>query len=249
VDRAGALRTTSRPCGSAARGSPRPGVPSTRIGPIRTSRFVRDRRDAALIAASSAVRSEGTGWQLWSARRCGRFDVMNRLNGHSRMTQIPILMTARLTLRAMALMIGRHMQSSCSRSERDTWGPFDVRVSWGMFCADHAQWDLFDCGALMIEDRETGACLGQVGINSGPLFPENEVGWLVYLEAEGQNYAHEAASALLDWARGVRKLDTLVSYVDPDNARSCRLAERLGAVLDHQAARSDATDLVFRHFG
>ena len=117
-----------------------------------------------------------------------------------------------------------------------------------MFCADHAQWDLFGAGALMLEDRDTRACLGQVGINSGPLFPEKEIGWLVFPEAEGRGYAFEAASALRDWARTVRRLNTLVSYVDPQNDRSRRLAERLGATLDGTAPRPDPTDLVYRHF-
>jgi RimJ/RimL family protein N-acetyltransferase len=38
-----------------------------------------------------------------------------------------------------------------------------------------------------------------------------------------------------------------VSYIDPGNARSIRLAERLGARLDRSAAKSDPEDLVYRH--
>ena len=137
------------------------------------------------------------------------------------------------------------------QSERARYmgGPFSVRAAWGMFCADHAQWDLFGAGALMLEERNTGICLGQVGINSGPLFPEQEIGWLVFPQAEGQGFAFEAASALLEWARTVKRLKTLVSYVDPQNERSCRLARRLGAVLDEEAPRQDPRDLVYRHFG
>lgn len=140
--------------------------------------------------------------------------------------------------------------SALMLSERARYmgGPFSVKVAWGMFCADHAQWDLFGAGALMLEDRDTRACLGQVGINSGPLFPEKEIGWLVFPEAEGRGYAFEAASALRDWARTVGRLNTLVSYVDPQNDRSRRLAERLGATLDGTAPRPDPTDLVYRHF-
>lgn len=127
-------------------------------------------------------------------------------------------------------------------------GPFDRVAAWGMFCADHAQWDLFACGALMMEDRNTGECLGQIGINSGPLFPEQELGWLVFPKAEGQGYAFEAASELRRWARQDKGLKTLVSYIDPDNTRSINLAKRLGATRDDRAARPDPNDLVFRHF-
>ena len=128
-------------------------------------------------------------------------------------------------------------------------GPYSIKEAWGMFCSDHAQWDLYGCGALMIDEQDTGACLGQVGINCGPLFPEWELGWLVYPEAEGQGYAYEAAARLRDWAIQEKRLSTLVSYIDPENQRSRRLAERLGATLDQEAARPDPTDIVYRHFG
>jgi len=166
------------------------------------------------------------------------------------MTMIPTLVTARMSLRPM-VAADWEPYSVLMLSERSRYmgGPFPVSEAWGMFCADHAGWDLYGAGALMLEELDTGICLGQVGINSGPLFPEQEIGWLVFPEAEGRGYAFEAASALLDWARNARRLDTLVSYVDPQNARSCRLAERLGATLDGKAPRPDPTDLVYRHFG
>lgn len=165
------------------------------------------------------------------------------------MTTIPTLVTERMSLRPMAADDWAPY-SALMLSERARYmgGPFSIRAAWGMFCADHAQWDLFGAGALMLEERDTGICLGQVGINSGPLFPEQEIGWLVFPEAEGRGYAFEAASALLDWAKAVKRLNTLVSYVDPQNERSRRLAERLGATLDGNAPRPDPTDLVFRHF-
>jgi RimJ/RimL family protein N-acetyltransferase len=128
-------------------------------------------------------------------------------------------------------------------------GPFSTSEAWGMFCSDHAQWSLFGCGALMIDKKADGACLGQVGINGGPLFPEWELGWFLYPDAEGQGFAYEAAVALRGWAQNARRLETLVSYVDFRNARSIRLAERLGAALDANARRPDPTDLVYRHFG
>lgn len=111
------------------------------------------------------------------------------------------------------------------------------------------KWDFFGVGALMMEDHESGCCLGQVGINTGPLFPEHEIGWLVFLQAEGLGYAFEAASALRDWARDVRHLPSLVSYVHKDNTRSCKLAERLGAIPDKAATGHAPGDVVYRHFG
>jgi RimJ/RimL family protein N-acetyltransferase len=166
------------------------------------------------------------------------------------MTDVPTLRTPRLILRPMrASDWEAYFQMMASDRARFMGGPLALRDAWGMFCADHAQWDFFGCGALMIEDAAGGACLGQVGINAGPLFPERELGWMVYPQAEGQGIAFEAAAALRDWARDMLRLPTLVSYMDPDNHRSARLAERLGAVRDATAARQDPEDLVYRHFG
>lgn len=164
--------------------------------------------------------------------------------------RIPTLNTARLILRPMSFGDWQPY-SVFMASERTRWmgGPFSTKTAWGMFCADQAQWLLFGAGALMMEDRASGLCIGQVGINSGPLFPEQEIGWLVFPEFEGRAYAFEAASALRDWAKNVRRLPTLVSYIDPNNLRSRKLAERLGATLDANAARQDPTDLVYQHFG
>ena len=94
-------------------------------------------------------------------------------------------------------------------------GPFDERAAWGMFCHDIACWELFGHGALMIDLEQTGACVGQVGINAGPLFPEKELGWLLYPGFEGAGYATEAAGAMRDWAFVSLRLPTLVSYCDP----------------------------------
>lgn len=165
------------------------------------------------------------------------------------MADIPMLRTERFILRPMT-MDDWPAYFAFMQTERSAGmgGPFDKKMAWALFCHDMAQWPLMGNGALMIEDSAAGSCLGQVGINHGPLFPEHELGWFVYREAEGRGVAFEAARRFLDWARSERKLPGLVSYVDEENQRSRRLAERLGAVLDKDAARPNPEDLVYRHF-
>ena len=160
----------------------------------------------------------------------------------------PTLQTARLTLRPMVAGDWPAF-ADFWRSDRSDGmgGPFDERKAWGVFCHDVALWPLFGHGALMVDLDATGETVGQVGINAGPLFPETELGWLLFSGHEGCGYATEAAAALRDWGLAVRGLATLVSYVDPDNHRSGAVALRLGAVLDPQARGLDATDLVYRH--
>jgi RimJ/RimL family protein N-acetyltransferase len=161
----------------------------------------------------------------------------------------PTLHTARLVLRPMVMGdFGAYAAFLATDRARHMGGPYDLRGAWGMFCHDIALWALAGHGALMI-DTEAGETVGQVGVNAGPLFPECELGWLLYAGQEGRGYATEAATALRDWAFAVRGLPTLVSYMDPANLASARVAERLGARLDPDAARQpgDEADLVYRH--
>ena len=164
------------------------------------------------------------------------------------MIDIPLLETPRLRLRAQCLDdFPVYAAFLASPRARGMGGPFGEVAAWGQFCHDLASWHLFGHGALMIERRDTGECIGQVGINHGPLFPEQELGWLLYAGQEGQGFASEGASALRDWAFVVRGLPTLVSYMAADNHASQAVAVRLGGVLDAQAVRSDPDDLVFRY--
>lgn len=126
-------------------------------------------------------------------------------------------------------------------------GPFDLRGAWGLFCHDVALWSLCGHGALMIDAKQTGSCVGQVGINHGPLFPEKELGWLLYEAHEGHGYATEAAAALRDWAFAKLGLPTLVSYCDPANHRSMAVAARIGGVRDPAGPVQDAGDVVYRY--
>lgn len=56
-----------------------------------------------------------------------------------------------------------------------------------------------------------------------------ELGWSLLRAHWGNGYATEAAAAIRDWAYASRSIDLLVSLISPDNVRSQRVAERLGA--------------------
>jgi RimJ/RimL family protein N-acetyltransferase len=162
--------------------------------------------------------------------------------------EIPALETERLRLRAPEIGDFRHyadfLGSDRAIHER---GPMDERAAWREFCASLACWSLRGFGAWSVSDRAGGAYLGEVGLFQPVEYPEPEIGWLVVPQAEGRGIAHEAALAVRAWAYGTLGLRTLVSYIDPANARSIRLAERLGAFLDRDAPTVDPGDLVYRH--
>ena len=158
------------------------------------------------------------------------------------------IQTKRLRLRFQT-MEDFHSYSEFMASSRAVGmgGPYDLAGSWWFFCHDLAQWRLFGHGALMIDLLETGQCIGQVGINHGPLFHEKELGWFLYDGFEGSGYATEAAFEFRNWAFTTLGLTTLVSYVVPDNFGSKRLAERLDGKLDPLAKRDQPDLLVYRY--
>lgn len=62
------------------------------------------------------------------------------------------------------------------------------------------------------------------------------MGWVLATHAHGQGYAAEATAAALAWADDNLRGQEIVAIIDPGNAPSIRVAERLGF-----SDRSDAT--------
>ncbi|MCP8882168.1 GNAT family N-acetyltransferase [Devosia sp. XJ19-1] len=164
------------------------------------------------------------------------------------MTSIPTLETERLILRAPTVDdYPAYAAFMASDRSRMMGGPHVRWAAWGMFSSDVAMWALYGHGALMIDLKGERTCVGQVGINHGPMFPEKELGWMLYDGFEGFGYATEAGAALKAWAFVTLGLETLVSYFDPDNVRSMAVSARLGGVRDDTAQPQDEGDVVFRY--
>lgn len=89
-------------------------------------------------------------------------------------------------------------------------------------------WLLRGYGQWALERREDGAPLGRAGLWNPPGWPGLEVGWKLARNAWGQGYATEAGAATIEWAWATLDAPRLISIIQPDNARSIRVAERLG---------------------
>jgi len=164
------------------------------------------------------------------------------------MSAIPTLHTERLVLRPPVMAdYPAYAEFMASDRSRMMGGPYAGRAAWGMFASDVAMWELYGHGALMIDLRKTGVCVGQVGINHGPMFPEKELGWMLYAGFEAQGYATEAGGALKAWAFETLGLGTLVSYFHPENVKSMAVSTRLGGVRDDNAMPQDKGDVVYRY--
>jgi RimJ/RimL family protein N-acetyltransferase len=113
------------------------------------------------------------------------------------------------------------------------------------------QWVLRGYGMWVLVPKGGKTAIGMAGAWHPDYWPEREIGWSLWdADAEGEGYAHEAASAARAHLYAHHGWTTAVSYIDPENTRSVALAERLGCTLDANAARphTDAAPcLVYRH--
>lgn len=127
-------------------------------------------------------------------------------------------------------------------------GKLSPRQVWDGFMNCIGQWAVLGIGGWAVEETSSGLLVGEVAVHRPVDYPEVELGWLLFDGFEGRGYAHEAAFAARYWAFSERNLSSIVSYIDRDNTRSIRLAERLGARLDPRALtpNGDAC-LVYRH--
>lgn len=128
----------------------------------------------------------------------------------------------------------------------------DETRAWRQLAGISGHWDLRGYGVFVFALRAApDAALGGAGPWRPHGWPEAELGWTVWDEAaEGRGYAHEAAVAARAYAYETLGWTTAVSYIDPRNLRSIRLAERMGATPDWTAATPHGDPLlVFRHPG
>jgi RimJ/RimL family protein N-acetyltransferase len=145
---------------------------------------------------------------------------------------IPALRTERLTLRAPRLDdFAAYAAIVCTDRGVHIGGPFTKEEAWDDFCRMTVNWLLRGHGNWIMETR-AGERVGFVSIGFEPGDAEPELGWFLTVDAEGHGYATEAAIAVRNHAFSVLGMERLVSYIDPQNPASRRVAERLGARLE-----------------
>ena len=157
------------------------------------------------------------------------------------MIAVPTLLTPRLEMRAVG---PTHMDAIVrfltSERARFVGGPLDAVHAWRRGASWLGHWLLRGYGGWALEERATGEPIGFCGVLHWPLKPERELGWLAFEGAEGRGLIAEAARAAIAHARDALGWDRLVSFIAPENARSIRLAEALGATNEGPSALYEA---------
>jgi RimJ/RimL family protein N-acetyltransferase len=99
-----------------------------------------------------------------------------------------------------------------------------------------AHFDQHGFGLWAVEICDVNPFAGFVGLST-PRFeahftPSVEVGWRFGAEHWGHGYATEGASAVLVFGFEVLRLEEIVSFTAPSNARSRRVMEKIGMTYD-----------------
>jgi RimJ/RimL family protein N-acetyltransferase len=126
-----------------------------------------------------------------------------------------------------------------------------------------AEWSTGELGPFILETTSADPrVVGQAGLMlfdtrgwtpstraSAGRHAQLELGWALIREHWGHGYATEGAAAIRDWAHELRPGEGLVSLITPDNVRSQRVAERLGARPAETVTPSDSgrTAVVWRY--
>jgi RimJ/RimL family protein N-acetyltransferase len=161
---------------------------------------------------------------------------------------IPVIETKRLILRGPEAVDYPDFEATFSSYRaRFMGGPLNTYEAWMLYAAEIGHWQIHGFGMWMIHDKVTDETYGMAGGWMPAGWPEREIAWIIWPDAAGHGYALEATNAARSYFYDTAGWDTAVSYLDPKNLDSIRLAERLGATKDHAATTIDGNDAVYRH--
>jgi RimJ/RimL family protein N-acetyltransferase len=163
-------------------------------------------------------------------------------------TAIPTLETRRLILRGPEPQDYPDFKATFSSyRSRFMGGPLNAYEAWMLYAAEIGHWQIRGYGMWMIHDRATDRTLGMAGGWFPAKWPEPEIAWIIWPDVAGNGYALEATHRVRRYLYDDLGWQTAVSYIDPKNLDSIRLAERLGAVKEPDAPTIDGNDAVYRH--
>ena len=161
---------------------------------------------------------------------------------------IPTLETRRLILRGPEAEDYPDFKATFSSyRSRFMGGPLNAYEAWMLYAAEIGHWAIRGYGMWMIHLRDTDETVGMAGGWKPAKWPEPEIAWIIWPDRAGHGYALEATHAARNYLYSVQGWSGAVSYIDPKNLDSIRLAERLGARKDAQAPTIDGSDAVYCH--
>lgn len=83
-------------------------------------------------------------------------------------------------------------------------------------------------GLWIVEEKREGLIIGRAGISIRDGFEDLELGYLIAKTHQGQGYAYEVCSAIIEYAHNKLGCEKMNAFIDARNEPSIRLCEKLG---------------------
>jgi RimJ/RimL family protein N-acetyltransferase len=143
----------------------------------------------------------------------------------------PTLETGRLLLRPPVQddLDGWAAMMADEESSGFIGGPVERAAAWRGMAAMAGSWALKGFGMFSLVEKQSGRWIGRVGPWQPEGWPGSEVGWGLLKDAWSKGYAAEAATRTMGWAFDELGWEDVIHCIDPCNAPSIALAERLGS--------------------
>jgi RimJ/RimL family protein N-acetyltransferase len=167
---------------------------------------------------------------------------------------IPVLETERLRLRGHTVKdaeASRALWTDAAVTRFISGRPHTGEECWARLLRYAGHWSLMGYGYWLVEEKETGAFVGEMGLADyrreiDPPFGDTpEIGWVLAPAHQGKGYATEAIHAILNWAAHELCAESVVCMIHPENAASLRLAERFGFEVKACTTFHDLPTVVF----
>jgi RimJ/RimL family protein N-acetyltransferase len=150
---------------------------------------------------------------------------------------IPVIETERLRMRGHRVADFEECTAMWAAAEvtRYTTGKPQTREEvWARLLRYLGHWNVMGFGYWAIEEKAIGQFVGELGFVDWKREVDPsiegmaEMGWILAPRTHGRGYATEAARAAIAWSE--KNLDGMkvVCMIDPSNAPSLRVAEKIG---------------------
>jgi RimJ/RimL family protein N-acetyltransferase len=151
-------------------------------------------------------------------------------------SEIPTLETARLRLRGLRGSDYEDYAALYGDPDVVRFGgdgkAWDRGRAWRHMAFAVGHWRLQGVGTWVAAEKATGAFVGMIGFWEPETWPGFELGWHLAPRHWGRGFASEGARAALAHAFLVWQRHHVMSLIDPANARSIAVAERIGERLE-----------------
>src|SRR5438105_4445915 len=156
--------------------------------------------------------------------------------GYPRPMEIPTLQTDRLILRPFrAADFEAYAEMNANPDVMRYIDEIqDRQAAFRSMCANIGHWEVRGYGPWAVEERATGRLVGRAGLLFWETNPGMEVGYAIHPSLWGKGYATEVAARSLRYAHETLGARGVLSLIQPANAPSIRVAEKLGARLDRE---------------